>query len=133
MGNKNTSAPSKGLDAGDHQTREDTPSETCTTGSCERVRAPGPSPELLVSLQTLVEAPDYTLLPQSLHQVDQWAIQFLQLEKSYHERLLSNLAALQETWEGRLTGKKDPEGTESSRRGESSMETLERLCRNHSR
>ena len=29
---------------------------------------------------------------------DQWAIQFLQLEKLYHERLLSNLAALQENW-----------------------------------
>ncbi|CAG00143.1 unnamed protein product [Tetraodon nigroviridis] len=28
----------------------------------------------------------------------QWAIQFLQLEKLYHERLLSNLAALQENW-----------------------------------
>lgn len=29
---------------------------------------------------------------------DQWAIQFLQLEKLYHERLLSNLATLQENW-----------------------------------
>lgn len=29
---------------------------------------------------------------------DQWAIQFLQLEKLYHERLLSNLAALQDNW-----------------------------------
>lgn len=29
---------------------------------------------------------------------DQWAIQFLQLEKLYHQRLLSNLAALQDNW-----------------------------------
>ncbi|CAL8314128.1 unnamed protein product [Lota lota] len=63
----------------------------------------------------------------------QWAIQFLQLEKSYHERLLSNLATLQETWESQLEGKKDPEGTESNISRETYMETLEQLCRNHSR
>uniref|UniRef100_A0A8C5FIP2 Consortin, connexin sorting protein b n=1 Tax=Gadus morhua TaxID=8049 RepID=A0A8C5FIP2_GADMO len=76
-------------------------------GPSERVGAPGPSPEVLASLHTLVEAPNYTLLPHSLHQMAeayslkddyQWAIQFLQLEKSYHERLLANLAALEETW-----------------------------------
>uniref|UniRef100_A0A667Z308 Uncharacterized protein n=1 Tax=Myripristis murdjan TaxID=586833 RepID=A0A667Z308_9TELE len=59
---------------------------------------PGPSPELLASLQALGDSSDDTLLPQSLHQVYQWAVQFLQLEKLYHERLLSNLAALQDNW-----------------------------------
>uniref|UniRef100_A0A4W6CHS7 Consortin, connexin sorting protein b n=1 Tax=Lates calcarifer TaxID=8187 RepID=A0A4W6CHS7_LATCA len=67
----------------------------------------GLSPELLASLQSLGENSDYTLLPHSLHQIAeayslkedyQWAIQFLQLEKLYHERLLSNLTALQENW-----------------------------------
>ncbi|CAL8316436.1 unnamed protein product [Merluccius merluccius] len=140
MGNKNTSGPSKGLDAGSHETHEgEQPSETGITGPYESVG--GPSPELMASLQTLVEAPDYTLLPQSLHQMAeayslkddyQWAIQFLQLEKSYHERLLSNLAALQETWERQLEGQKDPEGTESNSSSDRYMETLEQLCRNHS-
>uniref|UniRef100_A0A8C3AIS8 Consortin C-terminal domain-containing protein n=1 Tax=Cyclopterus lumpus TaxID=8103 RepID=A0A8C3AIS8_CYCLU len=63
--------------------------------------------ELLASLQSLRENSDYTMLPHSLHQIAeayslkedyQWAIQFLQLEKLYHERLLSNLAALQANW-----------------------------------
>uniref|UniRef100_A0A7N8YIV1 Consortin, connexin sorting protein b n=1 Tax=Mastacembelus armatus TaxID=205130 RepID=A0A7N8YIV1_9TELE len=58
----------------------------------------GPSPELLASLQSLGEnSTDYTLLPHSLHQVGGISF-FLQLEKLYHERLLSNLAALQENW-----------------------------------
>uniref|UniRef100_A0A3B4TQD1 Consortin, connexin sorting protein b n=1 Tax=Seriola dumerili TaxID=41447 RepID=A0A3B4TQD1_SERDU len=76
-------------------------------GSVSRDGPLGPSPELLASLQSLGENSDYTLLPHSLHQIAeayslkedyQWAIQFLQLEKLYHERLLSNLAALQENW-----------------------------------
>lgn len=29
---------------------------------------------------------------------DQWAVEFLHLEKLYHERLLSNLASIQEKW-----------------------------------
>ncbi|XP_030201536.1 consortin, connexin sorting protein b [Gadus morhua] len=142
MGNKNMSAPPKGPDAGGQETQEEQPSETSLPGPSERVGAPGPSPEVLASLHTLVEAPNYTLLPHSLHQMAeayslkddyQWAIQFLQLEKSYHERLLANLAALEETWESQLEGQKDPEGTESNRSRESSMEALEQLCRNHSR
>uniref|UniRef100_A0A673BR05 Consortin, connexin sorting protein b n=1 Tax=Sphaeramia orbicularis TaxID=375764 RepID=A0A673BR05_9TELE len=75
--------------------------------SVSRDGPPGPSPELLASLQSLGENNDYTLLPQSLHQIAeayslkedfQWAIRFLELEKLYHERLLSNLTTLQENW-----------------------------------
>uniref|UniRef100_A0A674MW39 Consortin, connexin sorting protein b n=1 Tax=Takifugu rubripes TaxID=31033 RepID=A0A674MW39_TAKRU len=76
--------------------------------SCHILEGAGaPSPELLASLQSLRDNVDSTLLPHSLHQVCkggsfpeiyQWAIQFLQLEKLYHERLLSNIAALQENW-----------------------------------
>lgn len=29
---------------------------------------------------------------------DHWAVEFLSLEKLYHERLLSNLASIQEQW-----------------------------------
>lgn len=38
-------------------------------GSVSRDGAPGPSPELLASLQSLGENSDYTLLPHCLHQV----------------------------------------------------------------
>lgn len=38
-------------------------------GSVSRDGPPGPSPELLASLQSLRENSDYTLLPHSLHQV----------------------------------------------------------------
>uniref|UniRef100_A0A8K9UEA3 Consortin, connexin sorting protein b n=1 Tax=Oncorhynchus mykiss TaxID=8022 RepID=A0A8K9UEA3_ONCMY len=71
------------------------------------IAPPGPSPDLLASLQSLGEHSDHTLLPQTLHQIAeaysleeeyQWAVQFLQLERLYHERLLSNLTALQEDW-----------------------------------
>uniref|UniRef100_A0A3Q0RYH2 Consortin, connexin sorting protein b n=1 Tax=Amphilophus citrinellus TaxID=61819 RepID=A0A3Q0RYH2_AMPCI len=86
----------------------------------------GPTPELLASLQSLGENSDYTLLPHSLHQIAeayslnedyQWAIQFLQLEKLYHERLLSNLTVLQENW------------ADGSR--EKHFETLSQICRTH--
>ncbi|CAB1339958.1 unnamed protein product, partial [Coregonus sp. 'balchen'] len=97
MGSKSTS-PSRDSDTETTQ-RE----ERNNTGT-----ASGPSPDLLASLQSLGEHNDHTLLPQSLHQIAeaysldedyQWAVQFLQLEKLYHERLLSNLAALQEDWD----------------------------------
>uniref|UniRef100_A0A669D9C2 Consortin, connexin sorting protein b n=1 Tax=Oreochromis niloticus TaxID=8128 RepID=A0A669D9C2_ORENI len=83
----------------------------CGTGnnpeSVSRDESQGPTPQLLASLQSLGENSDYTLLPHSLHQIAeayslkqdyQWAIQFLQLEKLYHERLLSNLTVLQQSW-----------------------------------
>nr|XP_023694510.1 consortin [Paramormyrops kingsleyae] len=68
---------------------------------------PGPSPSPVAFLQNLTEHSDYTLLPQCLHQIAEdffleenyeWAVQFLQLERDYHQRLLSNLARLQEHW-----------------------------------
>ena len=41
----------------------------CFPGSVSGDGLPGPSPELLASLQSLRENSDYTLLPHSLHQV----------------------------------------------------------------
>uniref|UniRef100_A0A3P9GYA3 Consortin, connexin sorting protein b n=1 Tax=Oryzias latipes TaxID=8090 RepID=A0A3P9GYA3_ORYLA len=102
----------------------------------------GPSPKLLASLQSLGENSDYTVLPHSLHQIAEAyslkgdypsAIQFLQLEKLYHERLLSNLAALQENWESRW-GEKEAEicfGTDGV--SQSNMEILRDICRTHHR
>lgn len=115
------------------------------TGSVSGDGAPGPSPELLASLQSLRENPDYTLLPHSLHQIAEayslkddykWAIQFLQLEKMYHERLLSNLDTLQENWESQLREKKSTGSSfpaESDFFSQKHMETLSQICRTHLR
>ncbi|XP_037542005.1 consortin, connexin sorting protein b [Nematolebias whitei] len=103
------------------------------------------SPELLASLQSLRDDDDYTLLPQSLHQMAeafslkddyQWAIRFLQLEKLYHERLLFNLSALQENWESQLAEKKDAESSLSAETdgiSQKHIETLSHICRTHHR
>ncbi|XP_078146066.1 consortin, connexin sorting protein b [Centroberyx gerrardi] len=67
---------------------------------------------------------------------DQWAIQFLQLEKLYHERLLSNLAALQDNWESQWREKKDPESSlpaETVSIGQEHIDTLSQICRTHHR
>ncbi|XP_068198730.1 consortin, connexin sorting protein b [Antennarius striatus] len=107
--------------------------------------APGPSPELLASLQSLRENSDYTLLPLSLHQIAEsyslkedyhWAIQFLQLEKLYHERVLSNLDALQENWESQWREKKNTDcglSSETDTISERHMEILSEICRTHLR
>ncbi|KAJ8009418.1 hypothetical protein DPEC_G00088670 [Dallia pectoralis] len=100
----------------------------------------GPSPELLASLQSLGEHSDHTLLPQSLHQIAeaysqeedyQWAVQFLQLERLYHERLLSNLAALQEDWERHWRERN--RAAETNGIGQEHIETLSQICRTHKR
>uniref|UniRef100_A0A3Q2XR60 Consortin, connexin sorting protein b n=1 Tax=Hippocampus comes TaxID=109280 RepID=A0A3Q2XR60_HIPCM len=77
--------------------------KSCSSAVSHRLETYGASslsPELLASLQSLGENTDYTLLPHSLHQVGvyQLAIQLLQLEKLYHERVLFNLTVLQENW-----------------------------------
>lgn len=63
---------------------------------------------------------------------DQWAIQFLQLEKLYHERLLSNLAGLQENWESQWRERNAesslPADTDISQKH---IETLSQICRTH--
>ncbi|XP_052001622.1 consortin-like [Xyrauchen texanus] len=72
----------------------------------------GFSRSLAVSLQELGEQGDHPLLPQYLHQIAESfireedyerAVRFIQLERLFHERLLSNLATLQEQWERRLS------------------------------
>ncbi|XP_056873656.1 consortin, connexin sorting protein b isoform X1 [Takifugu flavidus] len=141
MGNK-SSVPPKGPDAG--SAREDE-AGGAVAGSISREGAGAPSPELLASLQSLRDNVDSTLLPHSLHQIAetylaredyQWAIQFLQLEKLYHERLLSNIAALQENWESQWREKKTCEGgspAESDGFSQKHMETLSQICRTHLR
>ncbi|XP_048830502.1 consortin isoform X2 [Brienomyrus brachyistius] len=107
---------------------------------------PRPSPSPVAFLQDLVERSDYTLLPQCLHQIAEdffleenyeWAVQFLKLERDYHQRLLSNLARLQEQWESRQKGG-SPAGTSSTGTlgaglEAAHMEMLRRICRTHQR
>ncbi|XP_068432641.1 consortin, connexin sorting protein b [Clinocottus analis] len=143
MGNKNA-VPPKGPDTGPAQREEGVCSDSAS-GSVSRDGASGPSPELLASLQSLRDNSDYTMLPHSLHQIAeayslnedyQWAIQFLQLEKLYHQRLLSNLAALQENWESQWR-EKENDGSLSPAQtdgiGQKHIETLSQICRTHLR
>ncbi|XP_056284327.1 consortin, connexin sorting protein b [Pseudoliparis swirei] len=143
MGNKNAISP-QGPATGTTQ-REEGACIHSASGSVSRDGPPGPSPELLASLQSLRENSDYSMLPHSLHQIAeayslkedyQWAIQFLQLEKLYHERLLSNLAALQENWESQWRERKSDGSVspaETDGIGQKHIETLSQICRTHLR
>uniref|UniRef100_A0A1A8GSD3 Consortin, connexin sorting protein n=1 Tax=Nothobranchius korthausae TaxID=1143690 RepID=A0A1A8GSD3_9TELE len=140
MGNKNTSLP-RGPDA--VQTLKEQAVSDDVTGLVSAHRPQSLSPELLASLQHLRENhDDYCLLPQSLHQIAevfslkgdyQWAIHFLQLEKLYHERLLSNLASLQEDWERQLRQKDSQLTSDTDGISQKHMETLDHICRTHHR
>ncbi|XP_023830318.1 consortin, connexin sorting protein b [Salvelinus sp. IW2-2015] len=140
MGNKSTSPPR------DPDTETTQREEANNTEPASGSGPPGSSPDLLASLQSLGEHSDHTLLPQSLHQIAeayslveeyQWAVQFLQLERLYHERLLSNLAALQEDWESQW--RKRNRAAESTSPGETNsigqehIEILRQICRTHQR
>uniref|UniRef100_A0A672R0B0 Consortin-like n=1 Tax=Sinocyclocheilus grahami TaxID=75366 RepID=A0A672R0B0_SINGR len=62
----------------------------------------------------------------------QWAVEFLHLEKLYHERLLSNLASIQEKWGKDRTisvqTESNPNGTDREREH---MELLSHICKTH--
>uniref|UniRef100_A0A8C2I3C8 Consortin, connexin sorting protein b n=1 Tax=Cyprinus carpio TaxID=7962 RepID=A0A8C2I3C8_CYPCA len=103
---------------------------------------PGPSPSLLASLQSLVEHNDHMLLPHSLHQVCAlrytFPMEFLHLEKLYHERLLSNLASIQEKWgkdrkisiQTESNSPLNSNGTDTEREH---MDLLSHICKTHQR
>ncbi|KAM9704687.1 consortin, connexin sorting protein b [Menidia menidia] len=140
MGNKNTSTPK-------YTETEEMQKEGVfadgVTGGVYTDGAQGPSPELLVALESLGDNSDYTVLPHSLHQIAeacslkedyQAAIQFLQLEKLYHERLLFNLAVLQENLESQWREKRDilsSVSTETDDVTEKHIEMLSHICRTH--
>ncbi|XP_051909440.1 consortin, connexin sorting protein b isoform X2 [Hippocampus zosterae] len=134
MGNKNTGPPKGPDDTATHQEDD--------IGSISRYGASSLSPELLASLRSLGENTDYTLLPHSLHQIAeacslqedyQLAIQLLQLEKLYHERVLFNLTVLQENWESRSKEKDAEKGlpAETDNIGRKHIETLRHICGTH--
>ncbi|XP_043962698.1 consortin, connexin sorting protein b isoform X3 [Gambusia affinis] len=80
--------------------------------------------------------PEELLLSSFISFIHQWAVQFLRLEKLYHERLLSNLTTLQEKWEREFNEKEDgetrgpPEEDSVSRKH---IEKLSHICRTHHR
>ncbi|KAK2879047.1 hypothetical protein Q8A67_019838 [Cirrhinus molitorella] len=98
---------------------------------------------LVVSLQEMGEQGDHPLLPQCLHQIAESymhkedyerAVRFIQLERLYHERLLSNLTALQQQWERRQSlGGQCQDGREDrdSDLDAEHLEKLRHICRTH--
>ncbi|KAF4101990.1 consortin [Onychostoma macrolepis] len=98
---------------------------------------------LVVSLQELKEQGDHPLLPQCLHQIAESymreedyerAVRFIQLERLYHERLLSNLAALQQQWERRqsLVGQcQDGREDRDTDLDAEHLEKVRHICRTH--
>ncbi|XP_064188191.1 consortin isoform X2 [Anguilla rostrata] len=109
--------------------------------------APAPDPSLLLALlRELQEDGDHPRLPQQLHQIAEayfleedyeQALQFVQLERLYQERLLSNLAALQDHWESRWNagrqGESQPQGRACTDLRSAQLETLSLICRTHQR
>ncbi|XP_028294929.1 consortin, connexin sorting protein b isoform X2 [Gouania willdenowi] len=66
----------------------------------------------------------------------QWAIQFLQLEKFYHEQLLTNLSTLQETWESSWRERKEFENStvaETEDLTQKHIDALRQICKTHER
>ncbi|XP_051724603.1 consortin [Ctenopharyngodon idella] len=98
---------------------------------------------LAASLQKLGEQGDHPLLPHCLHQIAESfmheedyerAVRFIQLERLYHERLLSNLAALQQQWERRWSSVGRCQDSREERDSVLDAEHLEKLrhiCRTH--
>ncbi|OCT79975.1 hypothetical protein XELAEV_18026792mg [Xenopus laevis] len=89
-------------------------------------------------------AEDLKMLPMCLHQIAETyfqeedyekAMQFIQLERIYHQQLLANLSSIQEQWEAKWkkTECPTPPSSEDSEKGLSStdLEKLSKLCKFH--
>ncbi|XP_069786965.1 consortin isoform X2 [Narcine bancroftii] len=83
--------------------------------NCQQVDRDGLLQALFNCVQKATELNDCSTLPHLLHQIAEVyfdeeeyekAIQFIQLEKLYHQKLLTNLAAIQECWEMKLEAAK---------------------------
>ncbi|XP_047437390.1 consortin isoform X2 [Mugil cephalus] len=108
-----------------------------TTCSSVPTSATGPilNTALLESLGQLAQRGDDTHLPQYLHQVAeafvlhedyQRALWCIQLERLYHQRVLDNLNALQQQWEGQCR-------RTSSELTTQHLDTLKHICQTHTR
>ncbi|KAK1171875.1 consortin-like [Acipenser oxyrinchus oxyrinchus] len=93
-----------------------------------------------------MEQSDSSVLPQCLHQIAETyfqehdyekAVQFIQLERLYHEQLLSNLSAVQKQWESRRkvapSQETKPFGNSLNTLEAQELATLTKLCMTHRR
>ncbi|XP_043119546.1 consortin isoform X2 [Puntigrus tetrazona] len=139
----NSGAYSPELDGHVRDSPTPSPSPTVSEGLVSPEGTPhGEAGSLAVSLQELGEQGEHPLLPQCLHQIAESymreedyerAVRFIQLERLYHERLLSNLAVLQQQWERRrsLVGQcQDGEDGDGDLDAEH-LEKLRHICRTH--
>ncbi|KAB5562680.1 hypothetical protein PHYPO_G00020660 [Pangasianodon hypophthalmus] len=93
------------------------------------------------SLRVLEERGDDAALPHRLHQIAECLVQeddyeravhFLQLERLYHERVLSNIAALQETWESRWRCSRSVDNSlPHSNLSSEHLDKLKHICMTH--
>ncbi|XP_072368972.1 consortin isoform X1 [Scyliorhinus torazame] len=100
---------------------------------------------LLNCIQRETELNDSSSLPHYLHQIAEIyfdeeeyekAIQFIQLEKLYHQKLLANLAAIQEHWEVKQKAaiiRETSEGRSVKALDDDKIVKLKRFCATHSR
>ncbi|XP_066514305.1 consortin [Hoplias malabaricus] len=123
---------------------EDSPSPT-PTGSKASLRAgcvlgPEVSSSLSACVCMLEKKADDALLPHTLHQIAEAlvlekdyprALRFLQLERLYHERVLSNITALQENWESRWREDGQFQSCSFSDLDLEHLEKLRHICRTH--
>ncbi|XP_067844733.1 consortin isoform X2 [Heptranchias perlo] len=113
--------------------------------NCQQVDRKGLLQSLLNCIQRGTELNDSSTLPHHLHQIAEIyfdeeeyekAIQFIQLEKLYHQKLLANLATIQEHWEVKqkaaITGKSS-EGRSVKALDNDKIEKLTELCASHCR
>ncbi|XP_051918922.1 consortin [Hippocampus zosterae] len=114
-----------------HSTSQMTPTHTdpYTSSSVPTIST------LMASLEQLAKRGDDTCLPQDLHRIAeasvhhedyQLALECIQLERLYHQRVLDNLNALQKQWESRCTRSlPSPEARH--------LDTLRDICQTHTR
>ncbi|KAK2863822.1 hypothetical protein Q7C36_002976 [Tachysurus vachellii] len=125
---------------------ENTTVRFCLNSSASVNSTTESSSAFLATLTSLSEHNDHMLLPHRLHQIAeayfleedfQQAVHFLQLERLYHERLLSNLASMQKDWESEwkavTRGKKCPVKIHCTEIETKCMDSLNHICRTHQR
>ncbi|XP_053489383.1 consortin [Ictalurus furcatus] len=130
----------------------DSSSLSCSPSVCEGPLSPEEIPVGVFSprdlsrcvsetLRVLEERGDDAALPQRLHQIAEClvqeedyerAVRFLQLERLYHERVLSNITALQETWVSRWRCRRSVENSlPHCNLNSEHLDKLKHICMTH--
>ncbi|KAF4083771.1 hypothetical protein AMELA_G00120380 [Ameiurus melas] len=129
----------------------DSSSLSCSPSVCEGPLSPEEIPVGVFSprdlnrcvsetLRVLEERGDDAALPQRLHQIAECLVQeedyeravhFLQLERLYHERVVSNITALQETWVSRRCRRSVENSLSHCNLNSEHLEKLKHICMTH--